>query len=150
MSEKTVAQKLLIKEGYRVLVVNAPPGYIASLTGQPTPNLPATNLPTPNLPAPNLPANVVLATSLDNPGPFDLIQAFVSSQGEFEAGLSGLKALLKPKGLLWITYPKGAARIKSDINRDTIWRYARTAGLEGVALVAVDETWSAMRLKVVS
>jgi len=140
MSEKTIAQKLLIKEGYRVLVVNAPPGYIASLTGQPTPNLPA----------PNLSANVVLATSLDNPGPFDLIQAFVSSQGEFEAGLGGLKARLKPKGLLWITYPKGAARIKSDINRDTIWRYARTAGLEGVALVAVDETWSAMRLKVVS
>ena len=145
MSEKTIAQKLLIKEGYRVLVVNAPPGYVASLTGQPTPNLP-----TPNLPAPNLPANVVLATSLDNPGPFDLIQAFVSSQGEFEAGLGGLKALLAPQGLLWITYPKGAARIKSDINRDTIWRYARTAGLEGVALVAVDETWSAMRLKVVS
>jgi hypothetical protein len=50
--------------------------------------------------------------------------------------------------LLWISYPKGAARIKSDITRDPIWRTARTLGLEGVAMVAVDDTWSAMRLKV--
>ena len=92
-----------------------------------------------------------VATDLDrHSGPFDLIQAFVSSQAAFEAQLGGLKAALKPKGLLWISYPKGAARIKSDITRDTIWRYAKTVGLDGVAMVAVDETWSAMRLKLVS
>jgi len=130
MSEKTIVQKLLIKEGYRILVVNAPQGYVASLA--------------------ELPSGVTVATGLDSAGQFDWIQAFVSSQGEFEAQLSGLKARLKPQGLLWITYPKGAARIKSDITRDTIWRYAKTVGLEGVAMVAVDETWSAMRLKRVS
>ena len=81
---------------------------------------------------------------------FDLIQAFVTSQAECEAQLGRLKSLFKPKGLLWITYPKGAARIKSDINRDTIWRYAKTIGREGVAMIAVDDTWSAMRLKIVS
>ena len=97
-----------------------------------------------------LPAGVAVATDPVSPGPFDLIQAFVSSQAAFEAQLSGLKALLKPKGLLWITYPKGAAKIKSDITRDTIWRYAKTVGLDGVAMVAVDDTWSAMRLKLVS
>ena len=134
MAEKTIVQKLLIKEGYRVLVVDAPQGYVVSLAG--------------------LPAGVAISTDPVSagrlPGPFDLIQTFVSSQGEFEAQLSGLKALLKPKGLLWITYPKGAAKIKSDITRDTIWRYAKTVGLDGVAMVAVDETWSAMRLKLVS
>jgi len=78
MSEKTVVQKLLIKEGYRVLVVNAPQGYVASLA--------------------ELPAGVIVATGLDDPGPFDVIQTFVASQAEFEAQLGGLKALLKPKG----------------------------------------------------
>jgi len=130
MAEKTIVQKLLIKEGYRVLVVNSPQGYVASLA--------------------ELPSGVTVATGLESAGPFDLIQTFVSSQAEFEAQLSGLKALLKPKGLLWITYPKGAAKIKSDITRDTIWRYAKTVDLEGVAMVAVDDTWSAMRLKLVS
>jgi hypothetical protein len=129
MAEKSVVQKLLIKEGHRVLVINAPQDFSASLA--------------------DLPAGVTIATGLTSPGPFDLIQTFVSSQGELEAQLSGLKALLKPKGLLWITYPKGAARIKSDINRDTIWRYAKTVGMEGVAMVAVNDTWSAMRLKLV-
>jgi hypothetical protein len=130
MSEKTVVQKLLIKEGYRVLIVNAPEGYVASLG--------------------DLPAGVTVATDLNDAGPFDLIQTFVSSQAACEAQLSGLKARLAPKGLLWITYPKGATKIKSDITRDTIWRYAKTVGLDGVAMVAVDETWSAMRLKLVS
>jgi len=130
MAEKTIVQKLLIKEGYRVLVVDAPQGYVVS-------------------PA-ELPAGVAISTDPVSAGPFDLIQAFVSSQGEFEAQLSGLKALIKPKGLLWITYPKGAAKIKSDITRDTIWRYAKTIGLDGVAMVAVDDVWSAMRLKLVS
>jgi len=127
MSEKTIVQKLLIKEGYRVLVANAPQGYVASLA--------------------ELPSGVTVATGLDSAGPFDVIQTFVSSQGAFEAQLSGLNARLKPQGLLWITYPKGAAVIKSDITRDTIWRYAKTVGLEGVAMVAVDDRWSAMRLK---
>jgi hypothetical protein len=130
MSEKTVVQKLLIKEGYRVLVVNAPEGYVASLA--------------------ELPAGVTVATDPVSLGLFDLIQAFVASQAQFETQLAGLKARLAPKGLLWITYPKGAAKIKSDITRDTIWRYAKTVGLDGVAMVAVDDTWSAMRLKLVS
>ena len=49
MSEKTVVQKLLIKEGYRVLIVNAPEGYVASLG--------------------DLPAGVAVATDLDQPRP---------------------------------------------------------------------------------
>jgi hypothetical protein len=130
MSDRTISQKLLIKEGYRVLVMNAPEGYLALLA--------------------DLPAGVAVVTDLNGTGSFDLIQAFVSSQAAFEVQLGELKALLKPKGLLWITYPKGAAKIKSDITRDTIWRYAKTVGLDGVAMVAVDETWSAMRLKLLS
>ena len=134
MAEKTIVQKLLIKEGYRVLVVNAPEGYVAALA---------------DLLAAGLPAGVTVASDPNGVGTFDLIQTFVSSQAAFEAQLGGLKARLQPKGLLWITYPKGAAKIKSDITRDTIWRYAKTVGLDGVAMVAVDDVWSAMRLKLV-
>ena len=130
MSEKSVLQKLLVKEGYQILILDAPQGYADSLG--------------------DLPAGVVLTADPAGTGPYDLIQAFVTSQSEYEAQVSGLKARLKPKGLLWITYRKGAARIKSDITRDTIWSHARTIGLDGVAMVAVDDVWSAMRLKIVS
>jgi hypothetical protein len=127
LSDKTVAQKLLIKEDYRVLLINGPKGY-QSMLGE-------------------LPRNVTL---LDKPaGPVDFVQVFVTSRNELEGRLPGLKVLLKPKGLLWVTYPKGTSKIKADINRDTINEYARSIGLEGVAMISVDDTWSALRLKTV-
>ncbi len=122
MSEKSIADKLLIKAGYRVLVLNAPPAYQATLGP--------------------LPAGVELL-SAPSGGPFDQVQVFVTSSAELEKRLPGMKALLKPKGLLWVVYPKG----KSGFNRDTIWAYATTVGWQAVALVSVDDTWSAMRLK---
>ena len=77
----------------------------------------------------------------------DIIQVFVANQAELERQVPRLKPLLKPKGIMWVTYRKGAGKVKSDIHRDTIWAYAHTVGMDGVALVAVDDQWSAMRLK---
>ncbi|MCS4538947.1 MAG: hypothetical protein HYY67_08835 [Thaumarchaeota archaeon] len=50
--------------------------------------------------------------------------------------------------MLWVTYRKGSSKIKSDINRDSIYEYALSVGLQGVAMIAVDENWSALRMKV--
>jgi hypothetical protein len=127
MSDKTVAQKLLIKVNYKILL-SSPPANYRTLMGE-------------------LPAGVSVSTS--PPGPFDLIQAFVSSGEELRAQLEGLKSSLKPGGLLWITYPKGTSKIKADINRDSINEYAHSIGLQGVAMISIDETWSALRLKVI-
>ena len=68
---------------------------------------------------------------------------------DLEEQLPRLKPLLAPKGLLWVTYHKGTSKQKSDINRDSIAAYALTIGLQAVAMIAVDEDWSALRLKVV-
>ena len=70
MAEKTIIQKLLIKEGYRFLVVRRlPEGYAVALA--------------------DLPAGVVVVTGLNDPGPFDLIQAFVSSQAALRHNWAG-------------------------------------------------------------
>jgi hypothetical protein len=127
MSDKTLAQKLAIKEGFQVLFVSAPAGYLESLG--------------------TLPAGV----SLNAPaGPYDVIQLFVKGQKELEAVLPPLKARLKPKGYIWVTWLKGASRIKTDITRDTIWPFASTIGLQPVSNIAVDDDWSALRLKIVA
>ena len=60
-----------------------------------------------------------------------------------------LKPSLKPQGLLWVTYPKGTSKMKVDVNRDIIREYSETIGLKTVAQIAIDETWSALRLKIV-
>jgi hypothetical protein len=82
-------------------------------------------------------------------GSADVVQAFVTSQKQLEQVVPSLKPHLKPGGLLWVTYPKGTSALASDLNRDTIWKYAKTFGMDAVAMFAVDETWSAMRLKLV-
>ena len=127
MSEKSVAEKILIKAGYTVLLLNEPPEYRQALG--------------------SLPLSVTVITR--PAGKSDLVQLFVSSRQDLEAKLGGLKAALKPNGLLWVTYPKGTSKLKADINRDVIREYAQTVGLEAVSLVSVDDTWSALRLKVI-
>ncbi len=126
MSDKTVAQKLLLRPDHLFVLLNAPHGYLDTIGA--------------------LPSDVRVVRQAT--GPADVIQVFITSQREFEASIPSLKLALKPKGILWITYPKGTSPMASDINRDTIWRYARTVGMDAVAMFAVDKDWSALRLKV--
>jgi CRISPR/Cas system-associated protein Cas5 (RAMP superfamily) len=126
-SEKPIAQKLFIKENYSVLLVNEPQGYKARLG--------------------KLPKNAVFV--IEPSEPVDFVQLFVLSKKELETQLPKLKSLAKREGLLWVTYPKGTSKIKSDVDRDVIREYAESVGLKAVALVAIDDTWSALRLKIV-
>ncbi len=123
-SERPTAKKLMLKPGARLLLVNAPPGYAESLGP--------------------LPSGVTVRTS--GGGEADAIQLFVRSRKELESSLPRLKAGLGPGGMIWLTYPKGTSRAKADINRDSIREYAKTIGLEAVAIFSLDDDWSALRL----
>ena len=57
-----------------------------------------------------------------------------------------LKAL-KEDGLFWVAYPKKSSAIKTDITRDDGWDALQAAGYEAVSLVAIDDTWSALRFR---
>ena len=126
MSEKTIAQKLQIKPNRTALFVNVPKGYEAKI-------------------AP-LPEGVFV---VKKPGVHvDCIQLFVDSRADLERWVPELRKQIGPAGLLWVTYHKGAPGVKTDINRDSIHEYARTIGMQTVAQVAIDDDWSAMRLKI--
>jgi hypothetical protein len=127
MPGKSVSEKLVIREGYDVFLVNPPKGYLAARR-----------------------AECPKARFTDKePAAVALIQLFVSSEAELKDQLPPLKRLLRPNVLLWVTYPKGTSKLRSDINRDTIREYAQTIGLQTVSLIAVDDVWSALRLKAV-
>jgi hypothetical protein len=49
-------------------------------------------------------------------------------------------------GLSWIAYPK-AGKLDTDLNRDKLVEFMRPHRIEGVRLVSIDETWSAMRFR---
>ena len=125
MPDKTVAQKLHIKENYKVVFINEPDSYRAILG--------------------ELPQKVSVLNELDKSA--DIIQWFVSSKKELLEELNKIKSKLGPKGTLCVTYPKGTSGIKTDVNRDIIREYAQSIGLKSVAMISVDDTWSALRLK---
>jgi len=129
MSAKPVAEKLLIKKGYSVLVVDEPEGYRDTLGA--------------------LPEDVKIEVI---PGePVDLVQIFVTDMKDLKEKLPIIKQGLKEDGLIWFSYPKGTSKLARelgvDVNRDTIWRYAEGLGYMAVAMVSIDETWSALRLR---
>ena len=125
MAAKTVAQKMLIRPGARVLILGAPPGY-ARVLG----------------PLPEGATRLARAAK-----EVDVLQVFVRSRKEMEAQLPRLEKYLAASGAMWVAYPKGSSEHGLDISRDVIWKYASTIGLGPVALIAIDVTWSAMRLK---
>ena len=128
MADKSIAEKMFIKNGERILLVNPPKGYENILK--------------------NLPGGAVLVK--ENQAEIDTILCFITSREEMEKRLLPLKTLLKPAGKIWVGYPKGTSKIHADINRDIIWEYGKTIGLQAVALIAIDTTWSALRLKIIS
>jgi hypothetical protein len=125
MSDKTVAQKLLIKPGNIVRLVNAPHGYAETLGP--------------------LPAEAKMAAKSAKPA--DVLQVFVKDMAELKKWLPQMKDAVAATGLLWLTYPKGTSAIRTDINRDIINTYANTVGWQVVAIFSVDDTWAAMRMK---
>jgi hypothetical protein len=127
MSDKSIAQKLFIKPGSKFLLVNPPEGYSNRMG--------------------NLPEGTILLS--DSSCLVEAIQVFIANRKELETQLPQLKELLAQKGMLWVTYHKGTSEVKTDINRDTINAYAHSIGLEGVAMVSIDDNWSALRLKLI-
>jgi hypothetical protein len=125
MSDSSLVKKLLLKPGYRYLLLNAPEGYLAQLG--------------------ELPPGVEL---MDKPGGvFDLVQIFVKSKVDLDGLAETALQSVKPNGLLWVSYPKKTSKIKADISRDYGWESLQEAGWGGVAMIAIDDTWSALRLK---
>ena len=48
---------------------------------------------------------------------------------------------------VWIGFPKQTGALKSDLTRDRGWDSVTKAGFRPVTLIAIDETWSAMRVR---
>jgi hypothetical protein len=80
-------------------------------------------------------------------GVSDFVHLFVSSKLEFEERYAEATKILADGGLLWVSYPKSKGKRMHDINRDILWDLVIPLGWHPVALVSLNEQWSAIRLK---
>jgi len=86
---------------------------------------------------------------LDQPEPpIDAAHIFVTERADLEAKLHQLMPLLGPAGMIWVSWPKKAAKVATDITEDTIREICLPMGLVDVKVCAVDATWSGLKLVV--
>ncbi len=126
--DEALAKKLRLPQGGRIAVVEPPEGYLARIGL----------------------TEAAAGIEAGAEASYDFVQVFAQNSADVERLAPGAIRAVKPAGLLWMCYPKGTSKLKTDINRDTGWRTVTEAGWEGIALVSVDDTWSAMRFRPLS
>ena len=119
-----LAKKLGIKNGFHINLINAPEHYLELFT--------------------DLPAEVYFEDSGDEK--IDLIHFFTKSKDEYQELLPKLKGRIKPNGIIWISWPKKASKVKTDITEDIIRNFALQTGLVDIKVCAVDDVWSGLKL----
>ena len=115
-------RKLGLKPGMSIRLVNEPPYYPGLFN--------------------NWPESTVLAKTGD---PCDFIHCFYSRKAVLETELPELAKALKPGGMLWISWPKQAAKTDSDLNGNLVRKLGLGHGLVDIKVCAVDATWSALK-----
>jgi hypothetical protein len=123
-SKRRLVDKLGIKAGHRAAIINAPDAYDDTLGA--------------------LPEDVSMAAALR--GTFDFIQFFTTGRGDLERRFATLKRRMKKDGMLWVSWPKRASGVSTDVTEDVVREIALAGGLVDVKVCVVDETWSGLKL----
>lgn len=114
-----------MKEGARVRVVDAPRGY-RTLLG-------------------TLPRGVKWSRNAGR-GPYDFVHVFTRESAGLARRLQELKRRIEPNGTIWVSWPKRASKVKTDVTEDVVRAAALQVGLVDVKVCAVDDTWSGLKL----
>jgi hypothetical protein len=119
-----LAKKLGIKDGSRVFLSNAPDNYAGMV-------------------AP-LPGDVRIVNVIDDRT--DLIHMFVTRRRDLGTGLKRAITLMRTDAAIWVSWPKKASGVSTDITEDTVRELALPLGLVDIKVCAVDDTWSGLKL----
>ena len=76
----------------------------------------------------------------------DAAHVFVTERSDLEAKLAGLRNQIASDGQVWVSWPKMAANVPTDITEDTIRNVALPLGFVDTKVCAIDETWSGLKL----
>ncbi len=82
----------------------------------------------------------------DDTTPKDFIHFFTQQKEELDQLLPLLRSEIKSNGMIWISWPKKASKVPTDVTEDTIRAAAFANKLVDVKVCAVDKVWSGLKL----
>src|SRR5262245_58044647 len=121
-SKRPLAEKLGIKEGFKIIIIHSPRDYLNTL---------------------EIPLRTRVANQLK--GPLDFIHFFTKARKELEAQFPGLKRELHKDGMIWISWPKASSKVETDLNEGIVRDIGLKNGLVDIKVCAVDEVWSGLK-----
>ncbi len=116
-----LAKKLGIKPGFKVQVFNSPKPYLEFFH--------------------DFPQDVVLIHSSQKMK-VDFIHIFATTQKQLESSFKVAKLNLNMNGILWVSWPKKAAKIPTEIDKFDVMKTGQAQGLVDTKVAAIDEQWS--------
>jgi len=76
----------------------------------------------------------------------DAAHIFVTERAELESRLATLRHQIAKDGQVWVSWPKKASKVPTDITEDTIREVCLPLGFVDTKVCAVDQTWSGLKL----
>ena len=76
----------------------------------------------------------------------DAAHVFVTERSVLEARLKSLRQQITPDGQVWVSWPKQASGVPTDITEDTIRELCLPLGYVDTKVCAIDEVWSGLKL----
>ncbi len=122
-SGKSVVQKLGIKPGFCIFVDGAPSAY-GDMIGR-------------------LPADVTIAARPK--APLDMVHVFATKAAGLAGKLRGYRAAIAPDGMIWVSWPKKASGVATDLTDIVVRDTALPLGLVDIKVCAIDEIWSGLK-----
>jgi hypothetical protein len=120
MSEKPVAERLQIKGERRLAVIGAP-GALDDKIG--------------------------VDDRRCSTAEADVVLLFAADRARLETVLPNTLETASKDAIIWIGYPKLTSKLARDLSRDLIRALAAKSGLDTVSQIAIDDDWSALRVK---
>jgi hypothetical protein len=123
-SDTALTQKLSLKDGMRVWFLDMPESVRAEIEDS------GLTLSEEKVPSPGLHAAHI----------------FVTERNAMEQHLTTLREMIDPAGQVWVSWPKKASKVETDISEDTIREIALPMGFVDIKICAVNEIWSGLKL----
>jgi len=121
-----LAQKLGLKAGHALVTIGAPADYRA-LIG-------------------TIANDLVIGTRISAKA--DVVHLFTARRTELDRLLSDCRSTLKPTATVWVSWPKKASKVASEVTEDLVREVALPLGFVDVKVCAVSDVWSGLKLVV--
>ena len=78
----------------------------------------------------------------------EFVHLFATSASELKAKPKSYRYKIVPNGVIWVSWPKKAAGVETDVTEDVVRAEALKLDLVDVKVAAIDNTWSGLKLVV--